>query len=349
MASGGSGAGYSAFISHASDDAEVARKIADHLEARGFRCWIAPRDVRPGQDYPSEIIRGIEHSKCLVLVLSSKSNESKFVRAEVERAYSKAKPVFPVRVEDVIPSRGLELFISTKHWIDAWKGELSQHASALATEIARDADLELELSPALRRRARMRRLVRYAAGAAGVAAIAVVIALVMRPGSRDSEASAESGYSKPVTAFFTGGLVRSGKPVEVGFMLTDGYSNGKPLGAFEHEMALEVYEVRKGAAPGLLYAAKPGQFAGQFQSTKSYRFKLDALPKKVLSCVIFQDPVARERRATFQAFNFDLPDSQFGTSPITDAAAPHTVKVDASANCGGLAAKYAAIQFKSLQ
>jgi len=129
--------GYSAFISHASGDRAVADAICDQLEATGFRCWIAPRDVRPGQNYPQEIIRGIESSKCLVLVLSAGANKSTFVRAEVERAYSKGKPVFPIRVEEVLPSRALELFISTKHWIDAWQGDLSGHAARLARELAR--------------------------------------------------------------------------------------------------------------------------------------------------------------------------------------------------------------------
>src|SRR5262245_49860127 len=127
--------GYSAFISHASNDGATATAVCRHLEAAGFRCWIAPRDVRPGQDYPSEIIRGIELSKCLVLILSDEANGSKFVRAEVERAYSKGKPVFPIRIQEVLPSRALELFISTKHWIDAWKGDLGQHAAKLAQEL----------------------------------------------------------------------------------------------------------------------------------------------------------------------------------------------------------------------
>src|SRR5262249_44295636 len=46
-----------AFISHAKDDQKRAREIATSLEERGLKCWIAPRDVRPGQSYGDEIIR----------------------------------------------------------------------------------------------------------------------------------------------------------------------------------------------------------------------------------------------------------------------------------------------------
>ena len=63
-----------------------AQEIADSLEERGCRCWIAPRDVRPGRTYGDEIIRGIESAGALILVLSSSSNDSAFVAREIERA-----------------------------------------------------------------------------------------------------------------------------------------------------------------------------------------------------------------------------------------------------------------------
>ena len=56
-----------AFISHASEDAAVAYELCSHLEQAGVACWIAPRDVTPGNDYGSEIIHGIE--ACPVFVL----------------------------------------------------------------------------------------------------------------------------------------------------------------------------------------------------------------------------------------------------------------------------------------
>ena len=51
---------FAAFISHAKGDQKRAREIAALLEARGLKCWIAPRDVRPGQSYGDEIIRGMQ-------------------------------------------------------------------------------------------------------------------------------------------------------------------------------------------------------------------------------------------------------------------------------------------------
>ena len=114
-----------AFISYAKPDREKAQEIADSLEQRGFKCWIAPRDVRPGRSYGDEIIRSFERSRTLILVLSEASNGSGFVSREIERAVSKNKPIFTVRVEDVMPAPALELFISSTQWIGAFSGRFA--------------------------------------------------------------------------------------------------------------------------------------------------------------------------------------------------------------------------------
>ena len=117
---------FAAFISHAKTDHKKVQEIVGALEQRGFKCWIAPRDVRPGHSYGDEIIRGIERSRCFILALSKASNESPFVAREVERAISKRKPIFPIRIEAVEPSSALELFISSTQWIDAFSDGDSQ-------------------------------------------------------------------------------------------------------------------------------------------------------------------------------------------------------------------------------
>lgn len=125
----------SIFISHASKDAEVAQTICAMLEDRGIACWIAPRDIRPGNDYAEEIISGIESTIATVLILSENANESVFVKKEIERAISKSKAVFPVRIREVLPSAGLELFISSSHWVDAWQSPIDGKIDQLANSI----------------------------------------------------------------------------------------------------------------------------------------------------------------------------------------------------------------------
>lgn len=123
-----------AFLSHASKDSEIARAIKGMLESQGVACWMAPDDIVPGRDYAEEIIRGIEETACTVLLLSRSANDSPFVKREIERAVSKKKPVFPVRLDDAMPSAALELFISSAHWVDA-SGPLALPIQRLAESI----------------------------------------------------------------------------------------------------------------------------------------------------------------------------------------------------------------------
>jgi|GEM_PF-1041681 len=136
--------GYDVFISYASPDKETAFRFCEELERRNIRCWIAPRNVRAGKEYTEEIIRGLDRAQHMVLMLSQAANQSIFVKREVERAISYNKPVFPVRIEDVMPAPSLELLISSSHWIDAWAGKLDTHIDQLARDLNDDDEAPLE-------------------------------------------------------------------------------------------------------------------------------------------------------------------------------------------------------------
>ncbi len=64
------------FISHSSKDFELANAICEHLELNKVNVWIAPRDLVPGNSYPSEIINGIKES---FLVASNAGDRLKFL------------------------------------------------------------------------------------------------------------------------------------------------------------------------------------------------------------------------------------------------------------------------------
>src|SRR5215207_702158 len=123
------------FVSYASPDRDIAFRIVGFLEEQGITCWVAPRDVPPGVEYGQAIIDGIEQSRALVLILSDQSNDSMFVKKEVERAVSKTKPVLPVRIREVTPSGSLEFFISSAQWVDAFKSPMEQHLLPLVAAI----------------------------------------------------------------------------------------------------------------------------------------------------------------------------------------------------------------------
>lgn len=124
------------FLSHSHVDKVFADAICHTLEANGIRCWVAPRDIRPAEDWAEAIINAMEAAKVLVLVFSSASNSSPQVRREVERAVNKGLHVLPFRIENVPLSKSLEYFISTQHWLDALDGKLDFHLEQLRACIA---------------------------------------------------------------------------------------------------------------------------------------------------------------------------------------------------------------------
>jgi TIR domain len=126
---------HDAFISYSSKDKPVADAVCANLEANDIRCWIAPRDILPGQDWGEAIIDAINQSRVMVLVFSSSANTSPQIKREVERSVSKGIPIIPFRIEDVPLSKSLEYFISTPHWLDALTQPMEKHLQYLSQTV----------------------------------------------------------------------------------------------------------------------------------------------------------------------------------------------------------------------
>lgn len=110
----------SVFVSYSQADRDCALELVAHVEGRGIPVWIAPRDVSPSADWAAAIIDAIAAARVMVLVLSASSNDSPQVRREVERAVNREVRILPFRIDDVLPSKSLEYFLSTQHWLDAF-------------------------------------------------------------------------------------------------------------------------------------------------------------------------------------------------------------------------------------
>jgi hypothetical protein len=123
------------FISYSSKDKPTADAACAVLEAKGIRCWAAPRDITPGADWGEAILDAINGARAFVLVLSSNANASPQIKREVERAVNHGLAVIPLRIEDVKPAKALEYFVSTPHWLDAFNPPLEKHLNYLAEVI----------------------------------------------------------------------------------------------------------------------------------------------------------------------------------------------------------------------
>ena len=58
------------FISYAAQDVAAADAVVRALEQHKIACWIAPRDVTPGEFYADSIVRALNASRLLVVVLT---------------------------------------------------------------------------------------------------------------------------------------------------------------------------------------------------------------------------------------------------------------------------------------
>lgn len=123
------------FVSYSQPDRDCAYEASAHLESQGMSVWIAPRDVSPAADWAEEIIDALSQARIMVLVFSSSSNASAQVRREVERAVHKGLRILPFRIEEVLPSKSLEYFLSAQHWLDAFPPPRAPHYARLCAHV----------------------------------------------------------------------------------------------------------------------------------------------------------------------------------------------------------------------
>jgi hypothetical protein len=107
------------FISYSIKDKAIADAICAHLEAAGMRCWIAPRDITAGEDWPTAITRAISQGRVLVLVFSAHSNSSDDVSRELFLAANHKLVIIPFKIENIEPEPGKNYYLARTHWLDA--------------------------------------------------------------------------------------------------------------------------------------------------------------------------------------------------------------------------------------
>lgn len=123
------------FLSHSSKDSQIAVAICTFLESRGVSCWIAPRNISPGEEWGDSILRGIQTCKIMVLIFSRSANDSGPVRSEVDRAVNARKILIPFRIENVAPTGAMEFHIGRRHWLEAYQPPMERHLELLARAV----------------------------------------------------------------------------------------------------------------------------------------------------------------------------------------------------------------------
>ena len=111
---------YDVFISYSSKNKTVVDALCHFLEEKKIRCWMAPRDILPGQNYAEAIAQAMSKVKVFILVYSNSSLSSQWVQSETNLAVSKKKIIIPFRLDDCsFEGTAMELYLNDRHWIDA--------------------------------------------------------------------------------------------------------------------------------------------------------------------------------------------------------------------------------------
>jgi hypothetical protein len=106
---------YSCFISYSTKDQEFADRLYADLQNKGVRCWFAPHDIQAGKKIHEQIDEAIRRYERLLLILSTNSMKSPWVKTEIRKARKreideKRRVLFPVSIVSFTDIRTWESF-----------------------------------------------------------------------------------------------------------------------------------------------------------------------------------------------------------------------------------------------
>lgn len=125
------------FISHASHDNEAGRRVTEILEGAGIKCWFSsrPADLEPGKEWDDNIVAALDQSDAVLLLFSAASNASKWVKRELAMASSRSLVIYPIRIEDVRPTGGMEAYLISVQWTDVFDDDFEAWLAPIITKL----------------------------------------------------------------------------------------------------------------------------------------------------------------------------------------------------------------------
>ncbi|MDR1055816.1 MAG: toll/interleukin-1 receptor domain-containing protein [Prevotellaceae bacterium] len=108
------------FISYSTKNSNTANAICHVLEENKIKCWMAPRDITPGNDYAECIAEAIDNCRIFLLIFSESSQASKWVKGELNVAFDSNKIIIPFKVENTLLRGAMKIILNDKHWLEAY-------------------------------------------------------------------------------------------------------------------------------------------------------------------------------------------------------------------------------------
>ena len=124
------------FVSYSSKDKAAADGVVSTLEQNGVRCWYAPRDIKPSDDWGKAIVNAIQESRIFLMVFTEHANQSQHVLDELLYAIDVGAVILPFRIENLEPDGAMRLHLSSRHWLDAYDPSWEAHLKNLVKNIS---------------------------------------------------------------------------------------------------------------------------------------------------------------------------------------------------------------------
>lgn len=124
------------FISYSTVDEKVALEMCHVLEQNDIKCWMAPRNIPKGEYYANYIVKAIKSSKILVLVYSEDSQDSVYVKTEIQHAFENEMPILSFNITDKIPNEEMGYFLKITQWMAGYP-EPEENFNALIENVFR--------------------------------------------------------------------------------------------------------------------------------------------------------------------------------------------------------------------
>ena len=111
---------YDVFISYSSQDQKIVEGICGYLERKGYRCFVAYRDIPHGVVWATAITDALDASKMVVVVFSNAFNVSPQTDREIELASENHIPILTYRLADEKMTGAKKYYLKNLNWIDAF-------------------------------------------------------------------------------------------------------------------------------------------------------------------------------------------------------------------------------------
>ena len=133
------------FVSHHSSKLQTAMHVERALNSKGVKCWVAPRDVEPGEPFDRAVRKAIADTDAMLLLFCSKSEKSRHVKRELILADQLGKAIIPLRLERIDPGE-LSYHLADSQWID-WLEQRDDVVDRVAAKAREFRDQQSTMEP----------------------------------------------------------------------------------------------------------------------------------------------------------------------------------------------------------